>query len=222
VIFYSGSHGSNAAMCGTVAAAYNALGATVVGVDYRGFGSSNGDGKYHLDGASITERSIYEDAWAIYRYVVEVLGVESRNIVLYGFSLGGAVASWVAARAVEQGDVPGALMLHSSIRDMTHAAASTLPLPAPLAFVAGALGGVLTGGAYNTASHLKRLAKHAPDMPLHFRSGTKTFGDDLGLDSTKLDKIAKFTNRSVYIGTEGHQIAGNKQAANTEGLGLIK
>jgi hypothetical protein len=108
---------------------------------------------------------------------------------------------------------------------MTHAAAGTLPLIKPLAFAVGAFGGLLTGGAYSTKNHLEQLAKYDPALPLHFRSGAKTSGDDLGLDETKLDKIGAFSNRTVYTGNEGHQSGepGSKTAANiSTGLGDLE
>jgi pimeloyl-ACP methyl ester carboxylesterase len=233
VIFFSGSGGSNASMIGPVASAYNRAGVPAVGVDYRGFGASNNKAA-PLDGSAISEASLYEDARAIYRYVREVIGVEAASIVLYGFSLGGAVAARLAADIAESaqtGTVPpksagngerlGGLVLHSSIRDMTRAAAGTLPLPKPLAIVLGWLGGRLTGGAYDTASSLKRLAGSAPDIPVHFRGGSKEAGDSLSLEITGLDRISGFRNMTVYKGREGHQAAepGSKQAANmTDGL----
>ncbi|MDR1353321.1 MAG: lysophospholipase [Treponema sp.] len=212
VIFFSGSHGLNAAMAGPLAKAYNLGGIAVLGVDYRGFGGS-GDS---LNGASITEAAIYKDARAIYRYAVTVLGARPDGIILYGFSLGGAVAAKLAADLAEEGARPAGIVLHSSIRDMTHAAAGSLPLPGPLALAAGWFGGILTGGSYNTAAHLRRLFRAAPDIPVQFRGGSAEAGDDLSLSRTKLDRIGHFTRRSVLNGNGPHQLAGSKYAANTE------
>ena len=149
VIFFSGSYGSNAAMAGPLAKAYNLGGIAVLGVDYRGFGGSGN----RLNGASITEETLYEDGQTIYRYAVTVLGARPDGIILYGFSLGGAVAAKLAADLAEEGSRPAGRVLHSSIRDITHAAAGTLSLPRPAALAAGWFGGILTGGSYNTAAH---------------------------------------------------------------------
>ncbi|MDR2404581.1 MAG: alpha/beta hydrolase, partial [Spirochaetaceae bacterium] len=98
VIFFSGSGGSNAAMAGMVASAYNRMGVPVVGVDYRGFGASNNMPPLpSLTSSTITEASLYQDGHSIYRYVREVMGIPVTDIILHGFSLGGAVAARIAA-----------------------------------------------------------------------------------------------------------------------------
>ena len=104
VIFLSGSAGSNPSMAGGVVNAYTNMGALVVGVDYRGFGRS-GSGKTAFDGTNITETSLYEDAYSVYRYVQTVLGIESDRIILHGFSLGGAVAACLSASIAAKGMV---------------------------------------------------------------------------------------------------------------------
>jgi pimeloyl-ACP methyl ester carboxylesterase len=212
VIFFSGSHGSNAAMAGPLVRAYNLGGIAVLGVDYRGFGGS-GD---RLNGATITEATLYGDARTIYHYAVTVFGTRPKGIILYGFSLGGAIAAKLAADLAEEGAMPAGLVLHSSIRDMTHAAAGTLPLLGSLAIAAGWFGGILTGGSYNTAKHLRRLSCTAPDILIQFRSGATEAGDELALSETKLDRIGNFTRRSVLNGSGPHQLAESKYAANTE------
>jgi pimeloyl-ACP methyl ester carboxylesterase len=226
VIFFSGSGGSNASMAGPAASAYNRLGALVIGVDYRGFGrSNNSPGGKQLDGSNITEASLYEDGNRIYRYVRNTLGFASDHIILHGFSLGGAVAARVAADAAERGEPLGGLVLHSSIYDMAHAAAGTLHIIQPFKFLFGLLGAALTGGDYNTASHLKRLVKYDPRIPIHFRGGSAAAGDDLSLEITHLDRIRGFSTRSVYQGREGHQAGenGSKQGVNmSDGLELLE
>ncbi len=65
------------------------LGTNVLAVDYRGYGKSEG---------SPDEAGVYRDAEAAYRYLAENRRFESRNIFVYGHSLGGAVAVDLAAR----------------------------------------------------------------------------------------------------------------------------
>jgi pimeloyl-ACP methyl ester carboxylesterase len=224
VVFFSGSGGPNASEGGLVAAVYNRLGTAVLGVDYRGFGRSNNrEGLKLLTGATITEVSLYEDGLAVYNYVKNVMGVPSGDIILYGFSLGGAVASRTAALAAKQEDRLGGLVLHASIKNMTGAAAGTLPLIKPLAYAFGWLGGLLTGGSYNTRANLEELVKYDPDIPLHLRGGRKETGDQLGLDVTGLDRIQGFRNMSAYSGNESHVstvIPGSMTALNlSEGTG---
>jgi pimeloyl-ACP methyl ester carboxylesterase len=64
-------------------------GANVLALDYRGYGESAG---------IPSESGLYMDAAAGYRYLRDVLGVTPSNIVLYGFSLGGAVAIDLASK----------------------------------------------------------------------------------------------------------------------------
>ncbi|MDR3314359.1 MAG: lysophospholipase [Oscillospiraceae bacterium] len=203
VIFFSGSEGSNAAMLGDAANEYCAHGFAVLGVDYRGFGENA------AIPSKCTEQEFYADARVIFDFARQ--SVEAEQIILHGFSLGGAVAAWLALALAQQGVHIGGLALHSSIKTMTHAAKQTLPLPAPLAWPLGWLGGQFTGGGYNTKKYLRQLAKIYPEIPLHFIGGNAQ--DELNLHETKLEQIPGFTRKSVHHGDEPHQING-KRAAN--------
>jgi abhydrolase domain-containing protein 17 len=77
-----------------------AHGYAVFAYDYEGYGTSSG---------MPSEKSVYRDAEAAYAYLTEVLDVSPQRIILYGFSLGGAPAVYLAARH----DVP-ALVLEST------------------------------------------------------------------------------------------------------------
>jgi fermentation-respiration switch protein FrsA (DUF1100 family) len=65
------------------------LGVNVMALDYRGYGRSEG---------TPDEAGIYLDAEAAYRYLTEVRGFQPKHVVLYGHSLGGAVAIQLASR----------------------------------------------------------------------------------------------------------------------------
>jgi pimeloyl-ACP methyl ester carboxylesterase len=65
------------------------LGADVFIVDYRGYGRSEG---------KPSERGLYADAQAAYRYLTTQRAVPPQRIVAYGESLGGAPAIYLAAR----------------------------------------------------------------------------------------------------------------------------
>jgi fermentation-respiration switch protein FrsA (DUF1100 family) len=81
-------------------AMFNRLGYSTLLVDYRGYGQSTG---------SPSEEGTYRDALASWRYLTGTRGVRPEDIVIVGESLGGAVASWLAAR-----HAPRALILASS------------------------------------------------------------------------------------------------------------
>ena len=69
--------------------AVHSAGANLFTLDYRGFGDSDG---------TPSERGLYSDATAGYRYLVEREHVAPADIILYGHSLGSAVAIDLAAR----------------------------------------------------------------------------------------------------------------------------
>jgi uncharacterized protein len=77
------------------------LGLSLLVFDYRGYGESGG---------FPTESGLYHDADAAYRYLREQLGVPASRIVIFGHSLGSAVAVDLASRAPSAGlIVEGAL-----------------------------------------------------------------------------------------------------------------
>ena len=99
------------------AAALSTLPANVLLLDYRGYGRSTG---------KPTEEGIYVDARAAYDYLRKERGAESKDIVVYGKSLGGAAACELATQ-VEI----GALILQStfsSARDMAKLMFGFLPM----------------------------------------------------------------------------------------------
>jgi len=86
---------------------YHQLGLAVLIIDYRGYGQSEG---------SPTEQGTYRDAEAAWKYLTGNKALPGNNIIIYGESLGGAVAAWLAVQYQ-----PGALILESaftSIMDM--------------------------------------------------------------------------------------------------------
>jgi fermentation-respiration switch protein FrsA (DUF1100 family) len=65
------------------------IGLAVFLFDYRGYGRSRG---------RPSEKGLYQDALAAYAYLVDVREIDPRKIVLFGRSLGGAVAGDLASR----------------------------------------------------------------------------------------------------------------------------
>jgi uncharacterized protein len=70
------------------------LGLNLLAFDYRGYGESGG---------SPSEAGLYRDADAAYRYLTNTRGVPAGRIVIFGHSLGAAVAIDLASRVVSAG-----------------------------------------------------------------------------------------------------------------------
>ncbi len=103
-------------------------------VDYRGFGASTG---------SPSEPGTYADAEAAWRHLTAARRIPPGHIVVFGESLGGAVAAQLAARVD-----PAALVLHSAFTSAPDLAADLYPfLPARL----------LTRYRYDTLGEVKAL-----------------------------------------------------------------
>jgi fermentation-respiration switch protein FrsA (DUF1100 family) len=91
------------------------LGANILALDYRGYGKSEG---------APDEAGVYRDAEAAYRYLTETRGFDPRNIVIYGQSLGGAVAVDLASRRG-----CGGLIVESSFTSVREMARRVLLIP---------------------------------------------------------------------------------------------
>lgn len=81
--------------------------------DYRGYGDSSG---------APSEPGTYQDAQAAWRYLTEERSIAPGRIILFGESLGGAIAAWLAAR-----EKPGLLVLASAFTSVPDMAAKLYP-----------------------------------------------------------------------------------------------
>ncbi len=123
-------------------AIFHNLGLNVLIFDYRGYGRSQG---------SPGEDGLYRDAQAAWDYLLAVRGLEPGRIVIFGRSLGAAVAAHLASR-----QKPGALILESAFTSAPDMAADLYPwLPARW----------LTRLRYATLAYLGSVA--APVLVIH-------------------------------------------------------
>jgi len=123
---------------------FHRLGLDVFIFDYRGYGQSDG---------KPTEDGTYKDAAAAWQYLTEERQVNPNQIIVFGRSLGGAVASWLA-----QSHTPGALILESTFTSLPDIAATLYPyLPVR----------PLLRFEYNTAEYLGRV--NCPVLIVHSR-----------------------------------------------------
>ena len=100
---------------------FQQFGINVIGVSYRGYGKSEGEP---------SEAGVYVDGQAILQYVVEHLGFPSENIILFGRSIGTAVAVQLA----QHKKLAGMILVSPLTSGKDIAAASAL---APLSSLAG-------------------------------------------------------------------------------------
>lgn len=94
-------------------AGLRALGLNLLAFDYRGYGESDGEP---------TEPGLYADADAAYRYLRDTLGIPPGRIVLFGHSLGSAVAVDLATREPAAG-----LVLDGAIASVVERAQELYP-----------------------------------------------------------------------------------------------
>ncbi|MCG8434628.1 MAG: alpha/beta hydrolase [Gammaproteobacteria bacterium] len=123
---------------------FNQLGFDVLIFDYRGYGKSSG---------TPSEQGTYTDAHTAWQYLREQRGIPENNIILFGRSLGGAVAAQLAAETE-----PAALILESTFTSVPDMGAKVYPfLPVRL----------LATLNYNTQEAMKKT--QCPVLVIHSR-----------------------------------------------------
>ena len=96
---------------------FRGLGLSVLIIDYRGYGQSGG---------KTTEKGIYHDADAAWRYLTEERGVPRSDIIIFGRSMGASAAARLATKRQ-----PLALIVESSFTSIPDIAQEIYPwLPA--------------------------------------------------------------------------------------------
>ena len=118
VLFFHGNAGNISHRLDSLAI-FHALGLATLIIDYRGYGESTG---------SPSEQGTYRDAEAAWNYLVGERGIAPERIIVFGRSLGGAVAAWLASRVR-----PGGVIIESCFSSGTDMAKRLYPfLPARL------------------------------------------------------------------------------------------
>jgi fermentation-respiration switch protein FrsA (DUF1100 family) len=168
------------------------LGLSLLAFDYRGYGESGG---------VPSESGLYRDAQAAYRYLRESRGVPAEKIMVFGHSLGSAVAVDLASR------VPvGGLILEGALTSVIQRGQELYPF-IPVRWIAGSrfssiekIGAVAapklflhaTGDEVIPVSHGRRLYDAAPP-PKTFVELQGGHGDAFDVDSANyFGAIARF------------------------------
>lgn len=88
VVLFLHGNGGNISHRGASIDIFNRIGLNTLIIDYRGYGKSEG---------SPGEKGFYEDARAAWRYLIEQRGFKTEQIIIFGRSIGAAVATKLAA-----------------------------------------------------------------------------------------------------------------------------
>lgn len=164
-------HG-NAGNLGTAAhrlAIYARLGCDVYMIDYHGYGKSGGEA---------SEANLYLDAQTVWGHLIDERGLSPNDIVIMGYSLGGAVASWLA----ERNPAAAGLILESTFTRLSDVAADFFPyLPC----------GLILRGAYNTIDRLDGI--RMPLLVVHGR------GDELVAFKYGEKLYASFSGKKTFL-----------------------
>ncbi|MFP4477115.1 MAG: alpha/beta hydrolase [Desulfatibacillaceae bacterium] len=167
----------------------NELGFASLFLDYRGFGRSGG---------RPTEQGTYLDVAAAWGWLVNKHGVRPEQVVLWGRSLGGAVAAHQAVKTT-----PGALVLESTFTDILAVGQRRFPF-FPLRLVANRLD-------YDTEDILPEvrcpvLVVHSPDDGVvPYEHGQRLF--EIAAEPKRFLKISGSHNRG-FLDSVGEYKAG--------------
>jgi len=141
LLFFHGNAG-NIAHRGDSVAIFHGLGLNVFIFDYRGYGRSEG---------APSEDGLYLDARAAWTYLTQDRGFAGGDIILFGRSLGGAVATRLATEVQ-----PAGLILESTFSSARDMADEVFPVLSRLVFLRF---------RFNTAMQIKKV--HSPLLVLH-------------------------------------------------------
>jgi fermentation-respiration switch protein FrsA (DUF1100 family) len=143
LLFFHGNAGNISHRLDSLKLFHN-LGLSVLIIDYRGYGRSEG---------KPNEAGIYRDAEAAWHYLVDTRQISADRILLFGRSFGGAVAAYLASKYTALG-----LVLESTFTSAPEMAAQLYPwLPARW----------LTRFDYDTRGRLTDI--HIPLLVIHSR-----------------------------------------------------
>lgn len=112
LLFFHGNAGNVSHRLESIAI-FHQLGLNQLIIDYRGYGQSSG---------APSEQGFYLDAQAAWQHLNVKRTIPSEQIIVFGRSLGGAVAVWLA-----QQEQPGGLIVESSFTSVPDRAAELYP-----------------------------------------------------------------------------------------------
>lgn len=143
LLFFHGN-GGNISHRGESLKIFHRLGLNVLIIDYQGYGKSEG---------APGESAMYDDGRAAFRYLSDTRKFRKENIVVFGRSLGGAVAARITAEMQ-----PGAAILESTFASVPDMASRYFPVMSKL---------IVPRYRFNTLAQVKAI--HCPLLVMHSR-----------------------------------------------------
>jgi fermentation-respiration switch protein FrsA (DUF1100 family) len=117
VVYFSGNAG-NRVYRGPEVGLLTGRGVNVCLVDYRGYGDNPG---------KPSEEDLARDAHSVWEYMTKQRNVPAHRLVLYGESLGGAVAVRLAEQCCREGSPPAGIVLRSTFNSLVDVASYHYP-----------------------------------------------------------------------------------------------
>ncbi|MDL2259376.1 alpha/beta hydrolase [Deltaproteobacteria bacterium OttesenSCG-928-K17] len=185
LIFLQGNSGNMSLMLDRLSV-FSAMGLTCLSVDYPGYGESKG---------RPSEEKLYQTAEALYSWAEEK-GAKPGRTIIYGFSLGGGVASYLAEKKPS-----AALVLDSTFTRLRDVPGHDLPFLRPYLKL-------ILGDAFNTNGRLADincplLVLHSPqDDVVPYALGLKnyeTYTHQKIMAIGRGDHMSFMLNRKLYV-----------------------
>ncbi|MDC9596382.1 MARTX multifunctional-autoprocessing repeats-in-toxin holotoxin RtxA [Xenorhabdus anantnagensis] len=193
VLFIHNSGSSAEEQASTIQSHYQKQGIDMLAVNMRGYGASDG----HPN-----EKGLYQDARTMFNYLVNDRGIKPENIIIHGYSMGGAVAADLARYAERNGQAVSGLLLDRPMPSMTKAiTAHEVPNPAG---ITGVLAKTVNG-QFSVEKNLQGISKQTPIMLL-------TDNEGLGKEGEKL--------RAKLV-VAGYQVSGEQTFYGHEASGRL-
>lgn len=112
VLFLHGSNSPTEKQSSSFYHYYNQQGIDMLAINMRGFGESDG---------SPTEQGMYADAQTMFRYLVNDKGIDPKNIIIHGYSMGAPIAAKLASDISANGQHIAGLFLDRPMPSMSKA-----------------------------------------------------------------------------------------------------
>ncbi|MBI6549852.1 MARTX multifunctional-autoprocessing repeats-in-toxin holotoxin RtxA [Xenorhabdus lircayensis] len=167
VLFIHGSGSSAEEQASVIQNHYQQQGVDMLAVNMRGYGSSDGHP---------SEKGLYQDARTMFHYLVNDRGIKPENIIIHGYSMGGAVGADLVRYTERNGQTVSGLLLDRPMPSMTKAlTAHEVPNPAG---ITGVLAKAVNG-QFSVEKNLQGISKQTPIMLLTDNEGLGEAGEKL-------------------------------------------